>query len=337
MLYQLLFLLASVLKAIISGIPTTNSNLSIKWGSVQGTSGQHYTWDTEACRFPTLLYQETTFYGGGFEIEPPNTKLKISALYGRFAKAANDISQASYLGSVLYNRWGYGSKITYGSNTNNVGVTLFKAWDDENSLVLSDFDPENTPKENLILGINAKQTIKKNLILNLEYAQSAFSDDVNSAEVTLQSYSYYNNIGLFTPRLSSKFNNAINGNLTYQKEKYNVGVSYRRIDPEYQSLGIPFMNNDLEDISLNLAWRMLKNKMNIATSGGLQRNNLNEDNATQTKRLVGSVNANYVMSEHWNMNASYSNFNTSTVMVRIKDLDSLNYYQVTKSSMLGIN
>ena len=81
--------------------------------------------------------------------------------------------------------------------------------------------------------------------------------------------------------------------MSYSLKIAQITLGYRRIDPDYESLGIPFINNDVEDITASLSWRMLANKIAISTSGGLQRNNLDNTKNAINRRIIGSVNVNY--------------------------------------------
>jgi hypothetical protein len=114
-----------------------------------------------------------------------------------------------------------------------------------------------------------------------------------------------------------------------------VRLSYRRIDPEFRTMGSVFLNNDLEDASVNLAWRMLQNKLNLSATGGLQRNNLDRKLAARQTRLATSFTGSYSPSQRLSFAVNYSNFTSSTRMTRSLDLDSLNYLQVTSTA--GLN
>jgi hypothetical protein len=112
-------------------------------------------------------------------------------------------------------------------------------------------------------------------------------------------------------------------------------------------MGSVYLNNDIEDISGNLGWRMFKNKMNMFVGAGVQKNNLDDAQASKMNRFIGSVNWSYVVSQKLNLNATYSNFTSNTRMnyERIsgnqlglnQNIDSLRYNQITNSASAGIN
>lgn len=75
----------------------------------------------------------------------------------------------------------------------------------------------------------------------------------------------------------------------------------------------------------------------MAVNTGSQRNNLDDTETSQTRRLIGSVNLNYVPVEAWSFNGSYFNFTTYTNVTPQFDpfyqenLDTLNFYQVSQT------
>ena len=288
--------------------------------------------------FSRYTYSGNSFYGAGVEVAPKASKWRAQAFFGRLARALNETQNNNAAGITLYDRWAWGTKIGYGTGKHKAELILFKGWDNQNSLILTERAAENPAKENVSLGINTKTTVLKNITLNVEYAISAFTTDASAEKTTLSGFNYAGGFGgLYQPRASSQFNSAINASLNYQHSLFNTAITYRRVDPEYQTLGIPFLNNDMEDITANVSWRMFKNTVNISTNGGFQRNNLSDEQLGRTVRLIGGVTANYAASDQLNINAGYSNFNTSTVRTRIELLDSLEYYQVTTTANAGAN
>jgi hypothetical protein len=290
--------------------------------------------------FSEFTLAGTVFLGAGVEYIPTNRTLKISGMYGRFAKARlvgglNDLE----LGIASYERWGYGTKITLGKNGQEVDLLVFRGRDDPFSLSDSAANKlKIAPAENFVTGINVRRNIGNRFSVNAEYALSAYTKDVRNAQVKLENYQYANHLGrLFTPTISSQFNSAFQGQLGYKADHFLVNLKYRRLGPEYKTMGSPFMNNDFEDITGGISAAFLKNKLSISTNAGVQKNNLSHNQETQVSRFIGSVNANYTANEAFTVSAGYSNFNTSTKLDRfyqqsqLDRIDTLLYLQVTNS------
>lgn len=289
--------------------------------------------------FSTYTLGGITFLGLGVEVKPKDYWINGGAMWGRLQRAvAVGGRDGTIIGIPAYERWGYAAKVNLGTKKNNFDFIFFHGKDDETSVPDSLSTSEFKPGENLVWAINTKQELSKRVRFNLEYAFSAYTDDVRNQDVILESFSYYNNLGpLFTPNSTTQFNKAIKTDVTYKADKYNLKLAYRRIDPNYKTMGAPFLNNDLEDISGDIAWQMHKKKINVAVAGGLQRNNLDNSQLQEVIRLISSLNINYAVSEKLNLTMGISNFNTSSSQVQFLEIDSLKYFQVTRSANFGAN
>lgn len=283
--------------------------------------------------FSPYTYSGTKFYGAGVEVTPKKLKFHLASFYGRLAKGLSDSIALSNPDFSIYDRFGGGIKAGYGKK-DRIEFILFNAFDRYNDLLDQELTAINTPKSNTVVGVNLQKSFK-GLNFKFEYALSAMNQDVRIREQNFlgdqQNWLYQL---LAFPGISTTYSNAINSSLGYKFKQVNTQLKYRRIDPNYQTLGIPFLNNDMEDITLNVGVQLLKSKMNVSMSGGLQRNNLANDLLTTTLRLIGSIDVGYSINEYINIGANHSNFTTNTTKIKINGLDSLNYYQVTENTSL---
>ena len=293
-------------------------------------------------RFSEFSLSGNQFLGAGFEIAPKDKIFKYKCLVGRFSKAIYGDTNDVILGAIpTFERWGWGNHIELGSVANNVSLLLFKAKDDANSISkLYDSSAVFKPAENLIFGISTKQKINKQLSFDAEIDWSAYTNNTRVQESVLQGFSYLNNLGsLFYANSTTTFNKAVLANLKYNKKSFGLKFGYRRIDPEYKTMGSVYLNNDFEDITSSISNKFFKNKLNLNLTGGLQRNNLKEDKATEMLRKIYSISANYMPNSSWNFNLQYSNFNANTQKTAVIMLDTSlvplsikNYAQVTESA-----
>jgi hypothetical protein len=182
------------------------------------------------------------------------------------------------------------------------------------------------------------QKLAERISLNLQYAFSAYTLDTRVNTPEDYNYSYFDNLGsLFRPNASTQYNAAIAGNIQYTTSLMQLKLAYRRVDPEYKTMGSVFLVNDIEDVTGSASWRMFQNKVNISTSGGIQNNNLNADKVSKMSRGIFAFNVAYMPTQRININANYANFSASTRFSQALFLDSLNYIQVTKNAGLNIN
>lgn len=302
-----------------------------------------YKWLTlhggyRSMNFSNYTLSGNVFLGAGVEVAPDDLPIRFSAMYGRFAKPIAVYAVDGVIsGEPALERLGYGAKLGIGRRVDrSVELIMFKA-KDNGGTDLADTTGLR-PAENLVLGITTKQALTKNLLFDMEYALSAYTTDTRQEKVEQETYSYANHLGsLFTPRESSQFNKAILANLAFTRSFYQLKLTYRRIDPEYKTMGSVFLNNDLEDISGSVSVRAMQNKLSLSISGGVQRNNLNNDLLARLTRVIGALNASYAVSDKLNFNANLSNYSSNTRMTQLRELDSLKYFQVTRSAGLGFN
>lgn len=244
------------------------------------------------------------FKGVGLELTP-RSPFKITLMGGQLFKAVSEEKASG--GIPVYQRFGYGAKIGFEQPQYKIGWIGFYAKDDVNSLNIIN-DKGVTPKENFVNSLIFSTSLIKNLNLNVEYALSVLTDNVRSKNISGGNL----RDKLFSSKESTSFMNAVNVNFDYNIQKSIIGLTYERIDPNYNTLGALYFNNDLENIALRFARPFYQDKITVTTSLGYQRDDLAKAKKQDTKRVVGSVNMNYSVTDQLNITGSYSNFSTYT-------------------------
>jgi hypothetical protein len=283
------------------------------------------------------------FLGGAVDVAPEG-KWNFSGLYGRFLKDVEPDTVNENATTPAFKRMGYGFKSSYADGKNSVDVILFYAKDDINSIQPIPDSLSIFPEENLVVSLGAGTTLFKNLVLRGEIASSALTRDTRAIksenENALASVPF-----LYQSRESSSYYKAYKTALNYQQPSYTIGVAYERVDPQYKTLGAYFFNSDLENITLNTTASFFQSKITVAASGGKQRDNLDDSKISTLRRLVGSLNLNYVPSQKLNFSATYSTFQTYTnirsqfvdinQLTPYENLDTLNFTQLSKNATLN--
>jgi len=320
------------------GYPTLPNRLSIhpmyKW--VTGHIGDI------AMNFSPYTLNGYMFRGAGVDLAPKGP-LKISAMGGRFARAVEyDSATAGRVVPAAYERWGYGVKVRYDQADYYLGMNVFTAKDDATSLAWQPDSLNILPQANTAMSWEGGIKLIPNLSLTGEYGLSLLTRDVRSPH---EGSSVFNKT--FDNRSSTHAYNAAKAELTYQLGKNSIGVGYERIDPEYRTLGAYFFNNDYENVTLRYARPFLKDKLTLAVSWGVQRDDLNDTNEQSTKRFVSSANLGYTPNDKVNLALSYSSFQ-SYMNVRSQfdyingqtpydNLDTLNFVQLSQNLAANIN
>jgi len=283
------------------------------------------------------------FTGGGFDLNPEG-KFQVSAMYGRLLRATEYNSEEPRA-ITSYKRTGYGIKTAYDFDFMKLGVILFKATDDVNSLENA-FPVELgiSPKDNAVLSFESQFKLLEKAQIRIEYAISGVTEDTRLTDARSKSgiLSF-----LLDENISTNYYNALNASFDYPAGNGTLGVGYERIDPNYKTLGAYFFNNDLENITVNASQTLFDNKVSLSVNAGLQKDNLDNAKTSDQQRVVSAVNASYNASERLGFNASYSNFQSFTnirdqfdyinQVGEFDNVDTLNYRQISQNANLGIN
>lgn len=326
----------------------SNQNYSFQQPFNRYSMHPTYKWITGHVGYTSMNFSPYTvnghiFLGAGVDVVPEG-KWQFSGLCGRFLRAVEPDTTANSAAIPSYQRMGYGFKASYGDNGNTVDLIIFHARDDTGSISYVPDSLGVLPQENLVLSLAAGRTLFKHFVLRGEFASSAITRDIRS-EQSDQSHPLANAGFLFTSRVSSSFYNAFKTSFDFQQEGYAIGVAYERIDPQYRTLGAYYFNNDLESITVNGATTILQGKINIAASGGTQHDNLDESKVSTMRRVVGSLNVNYMPSEKLNLSAAYSTFQSFTnirsqfvdinQLTPYDNLDTLNFTQLSRNATMS--
>lgn len=284
------------------------------------------------------------FTGGGIELSPKG-HFKISAMGGRLLKATEDDGDGHTV--PAFERMGYGLKFTYDARRFSIGLIGFYAKDDIHSLEAVPEVKNVLPKENLVLSVEGRIDVTSKLKVFTEFASSAMTQDLRAKD---QHKKMNGLAGLFlNSKASTEHYSAFKAGVDYQFGQSSVGVTYERIEPGYETLGAYYFNSDFENITINAATALFKNKLNLSFNVGYQRDDLDNQKVNATSRMVGSVNVSSRINDRLSINGSYSNFRTYTNAkmnqfeyinddnLLDNDLDTLNYKQLSQNAFLSIN
>jgi hypothetical protein len=212
----------------------------------------------------------------------------------------------------VFKRKAFGGKIGVGTSSNFIDLIIFKAKDQ----LTSTFDPAEryVPAENAVLGIDFKTTLFRIFEVYANTAASVFTRNQLAEQFPINNTNARKAIDLFsgviTPNISTRLGVAGDGGFNFRFKKFGFGMAYQRIDPTYSSMGAYYFQDDNENFTGKLNFKMAKGKLNFNGSGGLQRNNTKNLRALQTVRKIGSGNINWRPGEgKFTLDARFSNFN----------------------------
>lgn len=308
----------------------------------QFTLSPSYKWIQTYIGYSSMSFSPYTlnghqFLGGGVDLSPPGN-FKVSVMAGRMQKRVlPDTANSSEFLLPAYYRFGSGVKGEYSFNGGSLSFSSFYAKDNKNSLSGYNDSLDVKPQENLCYSMAGNFSMIKNVNFSFEIGQSLITEDLFSdVRESMKTYVPGIKYRTSTHRYTAyKLNTGVN---TYIG---TVGLGYERIDPGYKTLGSYYSVNDFENFTFNYAGRAWKDKVTLALSTGLQRDDLDGTKQQQNKRIVGNANLGINPSQQFGLNFNYSNFSSYTHIKSVFDninntspygnLDTLSFTQLTES------
>jgi hypothetical protein len=281
----------------------------------------------------------------GAGIEYNKGKWQAQALYGRFLKAVKEDS----LLTPSYKRMGWGVKTVYSDNGRKIGLSVFHAKDNPNSIpdpVLAK-NAQITPMENTSFALEGSYPVLKNLVVNIEYSTSVLTNDLRLSGDTLHNKASFFKRLVGTANSTTSIYHAIKAGFSYALQSSAIGITYERVDPGYKTLGAYFFTNDFENITANFMQNLWKGVATVTLNGGLQRDDLNNLKESRMQRFLFSGNVAIKPSQKLNIGISYSNQQSYTFLrtgfekinqvTPYQNLDTLNYTQLSQNAGLNCN
>lgn len=270
-----------------------------------------YKWITLHAGWQSINWSQFTLagynlLGAGLELNPG--KLRAGFIYGRFNKAIEEnAAQPLSFQTPSYKRTGYAARLGYGTERNHIDFTFLHARDDTSSLK-TPLQTQLQPAENMVLGLNTRVSFLGHFIWDFEAAGSLYTRNLKSDSIgafNLGSADFIRN--LIKINTSSQFLTAGQTNLAYINKNYNVGVQYRRVDPDYKSMGAYYFETDVANYTLFGGFGLWKNQIRVNASLGYQHDNLMHDKSYESKRSISAFSVSY-NTVKYGIDLRYSNY-----------------------------
>lgn len=283
--------------------------------------------------FSPLTYDGQSFRGAGVELNPKG--FRFAAFYGRLNKAVNEDTTRIRFRLPQYSRLGYGVKVGIGNSSSFFDLIYFHAKDDSNSVAfINDSTKRNATRaqENTVLGASFKITVAKKVVLTGDAAVSGLTQDLSYGEITADSTYQYKEIAKFISKFipynsSTIVSFAGQSSLSYYTRSFNTTLNYRRVQPDFKSLGTPYMLNDIELVSWTNNFSAIKGKLNVTSSLGQQHNNLNKKLNSKSQTLIGTININTILTANLNLNVNYAGYDLKQKAGIVAVKDSFSFQQ----------
>lgn len=272
------------------------------------------------------------FLGGGFELTPK--KFRLSFMAGRLAKSQSEDTLATQTIPTTYERFGMGGKIGVGSQRAYFDLLFFKGKDIASSISLP-VNSNVTPAENFASGMAFSIPFSKRISWQSSLGLSIYTRDLNAAKYDSTYMSQIPELGFIDLNMSSQLLTAAESSLRYSGDKGGFIIKYRRIDPEYKTMGIFYLQTDLSEYTCIINKSLLKGRMTLNGNFLTSEDNIYKVKNTLTKRMNGGLVMNYRSGKKWSfdLNTLLAHLSQSYVLMDLGD--SLKLNQLNKMISTG--
>jgi hypothetical protein len=293
-----------------------------------------YKWMTFHAGWRSLSYSPFTlaghtFLGAGFDLNPGD--FRFSAMYGRFQKACSGgDSNNLYSSPPSFDRTGFSAKLGYGTSTNFIDLIVLRAKDNISSL--DSTQSFIKPEENMVLGLSGKLNLLDHLFFDVDVSTSIYTNDIRAGNMPDSASSgFIHTINkIFPYSMSSQFTKALQTSLSWRSSNYGIKLSYKRVDPDFKSMGAYFIESDVENIIIAPNVNLLNRALKLSGSVGFQRDNLLNTKQQQSQRIVASAGISFNKSD-FGIDLKYSTYGITQYKGLNPLIDSLKVARVNNS------
>lgn len=272
-------------------------------------------------QFSPVTFDGQSFRGVGLELNPK--WFRFGAFYGKLNRRVNEDTTSGRFTPPQFSRIGYGLKIGVGNSSNYFDLMYFHAKDDSaSSNVINKLNYR--PQENTVLGSSFKVTLTKKLIFSTDVAISGLTTDISAPEGSDSANSSLVKLMKKFVTGNSSTVAAWAGQSTLQLllKGYTTTLGYRRVQPDFKSLGTPYMLNDVALVNWMNNFNLAQGKLNITTVLSNQHNNLDNTLPSTLQTMLGNLAISAMLGQHINLNINYSGYNIRQKDGTVKMTDS---------------
>lgn len=343
------------LSYVLSGSPTisiygisipfnftySNSDLNYQHPFNQYGIAPSYKWAKALIGYNSVSYSKYVLRGlriKGVGVELNPGKFRMAAFRGTLRKAVDYDLEPTGIGDFNYNtipayhQSGYGIKLGFGSSRSYIDLSILKAKDNPESIMVPDSINNPLPIEgNTAIGLSSQIKFSKHVTLKIELGLTAFTNNQEADSVNISNALAKTIVEpLYTPNESSQYLTALETDLKFKFKKFSPSINYTRIDRDYRSLGSYSRVSDIERIKIKAILNPSK-KIKIGGSLGIQRNDINDVNALQNKRFINAFNVTIKPSKSFFVTGQYSNFGVTRAPRIDVTNDTIRYKQSTRN------
>jgi len=307
----------------------TNGKLSATNSFNRFGLSPHYKWITLHGGYRQYDYSPFTvsgqsFLGGGIELHP--WLLRLGFFGGRLRKAvevdSSKIFEQNIPGSYplniateqginyysakpSYTRKAWGAKIGFGKESNFVDFIFFKGYDVGSSLKNENSKLHLAPEENVVIGLNIFQRFAKHFSIGLDGAGSIYNSDI-TADVIADDFPMKSLVSKVIPiNIATELHWATEVRFNVNYPNFSIITSYKRVEPNFKSMGISSYLTDLSLFSIQPSWSLWNQKIRFMNMLQFQKDNLNGYKQLTSKRALINSSVSMSLSNSFGIDMNY--------------------------------
>lgn len=273
-----------------------------------------------------------TMLGAGIELNPG--KFHAGFIYGRLNKGTKLDTASQSLVPYSFTRKAFAARIGYGTPNNFIDFSFLKGKDDPASgpQKIDSLTQLVLPAANTVGGMSGRITFFRKLFVEGNFGASIYTRDINSP-IQVDSA---NAIVKFAEKIAiingtTEYFTAYDGAIGYIAKTFQFKFQYVHIDPDFQSFGAYFFDNDVERYAFAPSFRLFKNKLRFNGSVGFQHDNLKDQKEATSRKVISNATMSADITQVFGIDFTYTNFSNNQQPKTIVFADSLKVAQTTQN------
>jgi len=292
---------------------------------------------TSSAVFSPYTLNGFQYDGVGVDLTPG--KLKFKFMTGRLLRGTGDYN-LNPDAQPFYKRKATGVAAQYEFKGITVGGSIFHAKDDSTTAFNIPFEMAIQPKENFVSSLNTTFTILQKVRVSAEVAKNFITQNMSSTLDPVIGKDVFS--GLLHVNGTTARQLARNIKLGYTWKTVDMGLEYEKVDLGYQCLGAFYNQNGFENTMMRLSLPLLKGKLTLAPTFGIQNDLTDSVSSQKGNRFVTTINANYNPTSKLSFNGSFSNNKSVTNFRNLDNISSGNnlipyYLDSVRLVLLNLN
>lgn len=244
-----------------------------------------------------------TLLGAGVELRPGRFRLGI--VHGRVNKATAVDSSTGQTWAEAFHRTAWAGYLGYETEKLALTLSYLQAKDRP-----SKDSTTNRPAANTALGAGVRWRLLPQLTVEGDAGLSLYTRDrLSPLHVQASAKKIYEILDL---NATSELYLAYTAALRYQTKNWGLDLLWKYVDPNFESMGVYFFQNDIKSLSIAPKLQLFNGKLRLDANLGLQEDNVLKQKEARTRRIISFTSIRYEMNSKLSFDGNYSNYSSNS-------------------------